>query len=226
MAPPREQFSALRNRAIAGLGADLDIKDGYHWPVIACPSLPLHHARRGARGERLAGEDVVQPPADVALPHVAPRRPPGEEISVVGLKRAMHIDETMAEDALHQLALVGPLPRDVWFPLFRMDVHVREGDVQVAAENERLPGNMNFRRERIERFEEAHLRREVFPAVRHIDRRDGDGSAGRISGKGKPRRHDAVFVIEFRMVKGGTIREARPAHVEGELPGSSRLSPS
>src|SRR3990172_8733079 len=54
--------------------------------VVARAHLLQHHARPRWFGERLAGQDVVDPPADVALPHLTPGRPPGEETVVLRLE--------------------------------------------------------------------------------------------------------------------------------------------
>ena len=57
----------------------------------------------------LARQHVVQPPADVALLHVPPRRPPGEQVGVVGFDAAVHVDEAAADDALDERALLRKL---------------------------------------------------------------------------------------------------------------------
>ena len=72
--------------------------------MIARPELAQHDAAARAGGHAGRGEDVVQPPADVALAQVAPRRPPGEQVRVVGVERAPHIDERAAEQLLEPLA--------------------------------------------------------------------------------------------------------------------------
>src|SRR5207248_1776372 len=67
-------------------------------------------ARDGFGGERLAGEDVVQAPPDVALAHLAPGRPPGEEPVVVGMELAGEVGQAVADDPLQQGLLGGRLP--------------------------------------------------------------------------------------------------------------------
>src|SRR5437764_1276271 len=66
--------------------------------MVARPHILLHRTRRRASGERFGREHVIEPPPDVALAHVAPRRPPCEEPIVVGIERAADVDETAAED--------------------------------------------------------------------------------------------------------------------------------
>ena len=44
----------------------------------------------------LAGQHVVDAPADVALAHVPPRRPPREHVLAVGIERASHVDQPSA----------------------------------------------------------------------------------------------------------------------------------
>ena len=63
---------------------------------------------------------------------------------------------------------------------FGMHVEVGARDVQVAAEDEPAArGARTARAYASERLEEAHLRREVLAAVRHVDRRDGQVADGR-----------------------------------------------
>ena len=85
------------------------------------------------RGERLAGEHVVEPPADVALAHVAPRRPPREQAVVVGIERAADVDQAAAEDPLDQRALLRQLADRARLALLRMHVALGARDVHVAA---------------------------------------------------------------------------------------------
>ena len=52
----------------------------------SCPTPAAPRRTWPATASDVAGEDVVQPPADVPLPHVAPRRPPREQVGVVRLE--------------------------------------------------------------------------------------------------------------------------------------------
>ena len=79
-----------------------------------------------------------------------------------------------------------------------MSVNVAVGacDVQIAADDKRLCRILERARVIVQRFEEAHLRGEVFAAIGHVDRRHGH--AGHFSGD------DAIFVVE------GGMGEERP----------------
>src|SRR6185312_17336269 len=81
----------------------------HHRRMIAGADVGEHFTARDALSDRLRREDVVDPPADVALAHVPPRRPPGEERFVTRVQRAADIDEMAAEQTVEQLALLGAL---------------------------------------------------------------------------------------------------------------------
>jgi hypothetical protein len=76
-------------------------------------------------------EYVVETPADVALAHIPPRRPPGEQPRVVGIERSSDVHQVPAEQILEESALFGPLPDQPGLPLARMHVHLGAGDVDV-----------------------------------------------------------------------------------------------
>src|SRR5436305_3006529 len=61
--------------------------------VIARAHFLLHRTRRRPCGERFARKDMIEAPADVALAHLPPRRPPGEHPVVVRIQRASDVDE-------------------------------------------------------------------------------------------------------------------------------------
>src|SRR5438552_14876566 len=64
--------------------------------VIAGAVLAVGDAADRAGGERLAGEHVVDAPAQVALAQVAPGRPPGEELLVGGIQPPRDVAEPVA----------------------------------------------------------------------------------------------------------------------------------
>src|SRR4030095_7646 len=109
------------------------------------------------RGDPRVGKYIVEPPPDVSLFEIAPGRPPREEVRVLRVERPMHIDETVAEDLLDQRALVRPLTNDAGTPFFRMNVHVRSGDVHVAAQDERRSRSLAFGRKFPYVLEKTHL---------------------------------------------------------------------
>src|SRR3954462_3208662 len=92
--------------ATAG-SAKSDREVGDHRGVIARTDLALDGAGGDLLEERAAGEHVVEAPADVPLPHVAPRRPPREHLVVVRRERPAAVDEqAAADDALELIALL------------------------------------------------------------------------------------------------------------------------
>src|SRR3954470_2154694 len=93
-----------------------------HRSVIARADLLLHRTARHPRGERLAREHVIEPPPDVALAHVAPRRPPGEQPIIVRIDRAADVDQAARQHALDDRALLRQLADCPWLALFRVDV--------------------------------------------------------------------------------------------------------
>src|SRR5687768_800307 len=98
----------VRFRRAAAFGR-VDVEHGHQGSVIAAAELAEHLARDRMLGELGAREHVVQAPADVALALVAPRRPPGEQLVVVGPELARQVDEPAADQALELRALLGRL---------------------------------------------------------------------------------------------------------------------
>src|SRR4029453_17713513 len=91
---------------------------------------------RCALCDRARGENVVDPPADIALAHVAPRWPPGEQRSIVGIERARDVNQGIAEQRLEERALFIALTNDAGLALAGMHVDVGAGNVDVAAQDE------------------------------------------------------------------------------------------
>src|SRR5712692_3039093 len=89
-----------------------------------------------AGSDAARGENVVDAPADIALAHVAPGRPPCVQVRVVGLERAAHIDEVPAEKLVEKLSLLRPLPDDVSLSLLWVHVDVGVGNVDVTAQDD------------------------------------------------------------------------------------------
>ena len=190
-----EDFRATRP---AWLHLGRRIEGGDHRRVVAGADVLLHRARDGARREAGAGEHVVEPPADVALPHVPPGRPPREQAVVVRIERAADVDEAAADDPLEQRALLRQLADRARLSLLRVHVALGARDIQVAAEDERPSGVAARRGVGLQRLEEPHLGGKVLAAVRHVDR--GDGQIGRASTV-----DDAVLEVEGGMDEGRTL---------------------
>src|SRR4030095_6858736 len=98
------------------------------------------------------------------------------------------------------------LPDRARFAFFRMDVHIRPRHIQITAHHERSCGGLKLRRVRVHRFQEAHLRGEILPTIRDVNRRDRR--------LWQLRRDDAVLVVEFRMMEEGAIGMPRLSNVQ------------
>src|SRR3954468_14222714 len=107
--------------------------------MVAGPEVRQHLAALRRCRDWLRSEHVVQPPADIAPAHLAPRRPPGEEPGVVRVERAADVGEPRGKERLEKLALLGALADDAGLPLARMHVEVAARDVDIAAEHELAP---------------------------------------------------------------------------------------
>ena len=152
------------------------------------------------RGQSGAREDVIQAPSHVALPHVPPRRPPREEIVVVGIQRAAEIHEAPADELVHQRALFRELADGQGLALFGVHIPIGQRDVHVPAEHEAPAGGLKRLCIRVHGFEKSKLGWEVLAAVRDVDGRDGDepGVCRNLDGC------DPVFEVELGMREGGT----------------------
>src|SRR6478735_5106768 len=111
----------------------------HHGCVIARSDIGEYDALGDAIRDRARREDVIDAPADVALAHVPPRRPPGEELRIGGLARPPHVDEMLAEKPVEELPFLRALPDDARLALARMDVDLRVRDVEVAAQDHGAP---------------------------------------------------------------------------------------
>src|SRR5690348_13009832 len=174
--------------------------------MVARAHLREHLARRRAFRHALRGEDVIQAPADVAGPHVAPGRPPGEEVVVRRIGRAAHIDEVLAEEPLEKVALLGALADDARLALARMHVALAACDVDVAAQDDGLALLVHRVRPLRERLHEVELGRIVLAAVRYVHR--GEHRLPDLC------RDDARFHVEGRVLECDLARQ-RFADVKG-----------
>src|SRR5690606_11659218 len=71
--------------------------------------------------------------------------------------------------AFEQLPFLGTLADNVRLPLFWMDVHIRPGDIHVAAEYQVDLSGTAFRRVALHRFQETHFGGKILAAVGDID---------------------------------------------------------
>src|SRR5205809_6046333 len=141
----------------------------HDWGMIACADVRQYRTARGLRGDCGRGEEVVEAPADVTGAQIPPRRPPREEIGVLGIELAAQIHELRAEESLEQRALLGSLAHGVRLALFGMHVDVRARDVHVAAENQVSPLRRQPCRPITETCDEGKLGGVVLAAVRDVD---------------------------------------------------------
>src|SRR6185503_1108453 len=173
--------------------------------VIAGAVRAHRNATRGLGRELVAGQHVVEAPADVALAHVAPGRPPGVEGVVRRILLAPHVVEgALVEDALEQRALVGALADEAAVSFARMYVHLGARDVDVAAQDQAVAGRAQRRDVRRHRLQETNLAGEVPAAVGDIN--------GRHRRPLDARRRNARVDVELGMDVNGTTRLDRLAH--------------
>src|SRR5437763_1455468 len=104
--------------------------------MIARADVAQDGATFDAWSDRRRGEDVIDPPSDVALAHVAPRRPPGEQVLFVGRQRAADVDQMLTKQLCEELALLRSLADDIGFAFARMYIDVVARDVDVAAHDD------------------------------------------------------------------------------------------
>src|SRR5215831_3908139 len=163
--------------------------------MIARPDLGEYLARFNTLGDRPGREDVVDSPADVPLPHVAPRGPPREDVGILGIGRPHDIDEIGRKQRVEQLAFLEPLSDDPGLALLRVHVHVGVRDVDVAAHDELAALGIEAIRPGNETLEEAELGGVVLPAVRYIDRSYDEIAERHL--------HDPRLDVELRMAELG-----------------------
>jgi hypothetical protein len=182
--------------------------------MVARADVGEHGARRGAGRQRAGGEHVVDSPSDVPLPKVAPRRPPREHRLVLRRQRPADVHEALAEQAIEQRPLLGPLADGARLAFLRVKVLVGVRHVEVAADDQWRTRAPRFTRPRHELLEEPHLGREVLSAVRHVHRRHPD--VGELHGQ-HPRLEVERWMHEARRLRRQRLlhedRDARVAAV-------------
>ena len=118
------------------------------WSLVPTSRCTVRTGR--ARGQRRRRQHVVDAPADVALPQVAPGRPPGEEVVVVRVERPADVHQVARDQALERLALVAARADLIGLALLRVDVALVARDVQVAADQQQPAVAGHVRRPRVE----------------------------------------------------------------------------
>src|SRR5437016_348142 len=104
--------------------------------MIAGPDFPIDRALSRLRRQRFACQNIIEPPADIALTHPPPRRPPGEKIFVIRIERAPNVHQPLRQKPLEYFPLIGPLADQIRISLLRMNVPLGAGDVDVSTDNE------------------------------------------------------------------------------------------
>src|SRR4029450_2061539 len=135
--------------------------------VIAGAGLALNRATVHSLEEALAREQVVEPPANIALAHVPPWRPPREHLIVLRLEGPADVHEAVADDTFELRTLLRELPDRARFALFRMNIYISPGNIQIAADQNRVRCSPRVGSKLFERIKETQFGGEVLPAVRH-----------------------------------------------------------
>jgi len=144
--------------------------------VVARSDILLHATRPDARGQGVIGKDVVDPPADVSLAHLAPGRPPCVERVVFWVDGAADIDEPVSDDSRQNRAFFWELTDGSCLAFLRMHVAFTRGHVEVATEQDAPLRIQQLAGIRVEGCEESHLCSKVLAAIGHVGRYDGHGA--------------------------------------------------
>jgi hypothetical protein len=195
----RRRFLQAERRRLLGEARD-------HRRVIRGSDVGEHAALGRRLGKLLAGQHVVDAPADVALAQVAPRRPPGEERVVVRVEGAADVDQAVADQPVSSSARSsGRVPMTCGLrSLGWMSRSVR-ATLRSPQTRSARPARRTSPAQIPECGEEVELGLVVLAAVRHVDR--GDEQVAEVGGD------DAVLVIEMRVGEAGWAsanRAARP----------------
>src|SRR5206468_9032524 len=97
--------------------------------------------------------------------------------------------------------------------LFRVNVTLAAGNIDVSTEDESTATRVNFRHVALHLPQELHFCREIFAAVGNVDR--DEAQIAHLSG------HDTGLVVESRVKKPGLLRESVPPEMEAD----SRIGP-
>src|SRR4029077_1466905 len=169
------------------------IKNRNHRRMIAGSHLAIDRALRRCCRQRFTGHDVIETPADIALAHFSPWRPPREKILVVRIEGAPDINKTLRQDALEHFPFLRPLADERRVALLGMDVTLGARDVDVTAENHSRAAGVNFTDVTLHLAEKLHFAGEILAAVGNID-----GDEDNIV---HPSGYHTRFIVEGRMEK-------------------------
>src|SRR5262245_8689168 len=147
----------------------IHVEHRHYRRMVARSNLTVDHTLSRLRSQRFTRHNVIEPPTDIALAHVAPGCPPGEKILIIGVQRAPHIYESLRQNALEYLSLLWPLSHDCRIALLRVNIPLGSGNIDVSTDNESSAACMNFRDVSLHLAQELHFGRKIFAAVGNID---------------------------------------------------------
>src|SRR5690242_6283588 len=126
--------------------------------MITRSNLTIDRALR--RLQRFTRQNVIEPPADIALTHVTPRCPPGEQIFVIGVQRTPNIYKTLRQDPLEHLPLLRSLPHECGITLLRVNVPLAAGNIDISTKNDSTATRVNLSDIALHLPQELHFCRE------------------------------------------------------------------
>src|SRR5262249_20696127 len=124
------------------------------------------------------------------------------------VKRARKIYESLSQNALEYLSLFRPLSHERWIALFRVNVALGAGDIDVSTENESSAACMNFRDVALHLAQKLHFGRRILAAVGNID--------GDIAYITHLRSDDAGLIVKGWVQKVRFLRKRVPPDVEAD----------
>src|SRR5207247_9763825 len=136
--------------------------------MIAGPDFPIDRALSRLRRQRFACQNIIEPPADIALTHPPPRRPPGEKIFVIRIERASNVHEPLRQKPREYFPLIGPLANQIRISLLRMNVPLAAGDVYVSTDDESRAARVYLSNGLLHLAQEFHFGRDFFASIVYI----------------------------------------------------------
>src|SRR5262245_23563670 len=176
--------------------------------MVARSNLTVDHTLRRLRSQRFTRHDVIEPPTDVALAQVAPGRPPGKKVLVIGVQRPPDIYESLRQNALEDLSLLRPLSHERWIALFRVNVTLGAGNIDVSTDNESQSARVNFPYVALHLTQELHFSSKIFAAIGNIDGDEADIT--------HLRSDDAGLIVKGWVQKTRFLRKRVPPDVEAD----------
>src|SRR5262245_18577037 len=176
--------------------------------MIARSNLTVDGTLRCLRSQRLTRHDVIEPPTDIALPQIAPGCPPSEKILVIGVQRPPNIYESLSQNALEYLSLFRPLSHERWIALFRVNVTLGAGNIDVSTDNQSPPARVNFPNVALHLTQELHFGRKILTPVWNIDRDEAQIT--------DLRGYDAGLIVKGWVQKARFLRKRVPPDVEAD----------